>query len=96
MANLLRSAKPGSDCTENDLAAYNIQIRLEDTATFFGVHDLPLPTIDQEILATLEAEDMLSDRNAELINLLDLAMKPAPAEESAVDDFAVELLKQLG
>ncbi|EIW58081.1 uncharacterized protein TRAVEDRAFT_126570 [Trametes versicolor FP-101664 SS1] len=39
---------------------------------------------------------MVSDRNAELINLLDLAMAPAAAEESAVGDFAVELLKCLG
>lgn len=47
-------------------------------------------------MTTHDAEDMTSDHNAELVNLLDLAMKPAPDEESAVNDFAVELLKQLG
>ncbi|KAI8968702.1 hypothetical protein BD414DRAFT_450567 [Trametes punicea] len=39
---------------------------------------------------------MLSVPNAVLINLLDLAMKPASAEDSAVDDFAVALLTNLG
>jgi hypothetical protein len=95
MADLIRSAKPGRDWTKYDLEAYNIRIQLEDQATFFGDPDLPLPVIDKEILTTLEAEDMLSDRNAELIYLLELAVQPVPAEKSAVDDFTVALLGQL-
>ncbi|KAF8265895.1 hypothetical protein EI94DRAFT_1587422, partial [Lactarius quietus] len=79
-----------------DLDAYNIQIQLEDRATFFGGSNLPLPIIDEEIFTTLEAEDMLSDHNAELIHLLDLAMRPASARETAVNDFTVRLLRQLG
>ncbi|RPD68246.1 hypothetical protein L226DRAFT_473778 [Lentinus tigrinus ALCF2SS1-7] len=41
---------------------------------------------------------MVSDRNAELINLLDLAMVPPEdeIEESAVGDFAVALFSHLG
>ncbi|TFK81058.1 hypothetical protein K466DRAFT_532260 [Polyporus arcularius HHB13444] len=41
---------------------------------------------------------MVGDSNAELINLLDLAMVPTPepGEESAVDDFAVALFSRLG
>lgn len=96
MANIIRSAKSGSDWTVNELDAYNIRVQLENTGTFFGGQGLPPPEIDAEILTTQDAEDMVSDHNAELINLLDLAMKPAPAEESAVDDFAVELFKALG
>ncbi|KZT00684.1 uncharacterized protein LAESUDRAFT_687714 [Laetiporus sulphureus 93-53] len=96
MANLVRSAKSGSDWTDNDLDAYNIQIRFEDAATFFGTDNLPLPAVDEEILTTQEAEDMVHDNNAELINLLDLAMKPRSAEDSAVVDFAVQLFRQLG
>ncbi|KAI0349979.1 hypothetical protein OH77DRAFT_1431462 [Trametes cingulata] len=95
MATLRRSAKSASDWTDNDLDAYNIHIQLEDAATFFGQDNLPLPSVDQELLTRQEADDMTSDCNAELINLLDLAMKPAPAEQSAVDDFAVELLRHL-
>src|SRR6267154_3428050 len=83
------SAKSGNDWTENDLEAYNIQLQFEDAAAFFGDSILPLPEIDEGILTTLEADDMLYDNNAELIYLLDLAM--GFSEEPAVDDFAVEL-----
>jgi hypothetical protein len=94
MANLIRFAKSGHDWTENDLEAYNIQLQFEDAVTFFGDSILPLPEIDEEILTTLEADDMLYDSNAELINLLDLAM--GFYEEPAVNDFTVELFKRLG
>jgi len=95
MANLIRFAKSGNDWTENDLEAYNIRLQFEDAATFFGDSIiLPLPEIDEEILTTLEADDMLHDSNAELINLLDLAMRFS--EEPAVNDFAIELFKRLG
>lgn len=94
MASLTRSAKSGHDWTENDLEAYNIELRFEDATTFFGDSILPLPEIDEEILTTLEADDMQYDSNAELINLLDLAM--GFSEEPAVNDFTVELFKRLG
>jgi hypothetical protein len=96
MANLNRSAKPSCDWNQCDLNTYNIRIQFEDGATFFGDSNLPLPIIDEELLTTLEAEDMLSDHNAELIHLLDLAMMHQFYGGSAVDDFAVELLRQLG
>ncbi|TFK78742.1 hypothetical protein K466DRAFT_506815 [Polyporus arcularius HHB13444] len=48
MANRIRSAKSGSDWTENDLAAYNIQIQYQDAPTFFGVDHLPPPAVDQD------------------------------------------------
>ncbi|KAI9435174.1 hypothetical protein H4582DRAFT_2130751 [Lactarius indigo] len=95
MANLTRSAKSSKHWIEHDLNTFNIQIQLEDNATFFGDPNLPLPVIDEEILTTLKGEDMLSDHNAELIHLLDRANGPT-AGGSAVDDFTVELLKRLG
>src|SRR6266702_565761 len=96
MANLDRSAKSSSDGTPCDLKAFNIKIQLEDAATFFGIPNLPLPVIDEEIFTSLNGEDMLLDHNAELIHLLDLAMEPVLAGETAVDDFTVELLRRLG
>jgi hypothetical protein len=96
MASLNRISKSGSDWNLYDLNAYNIQIQHDDRATFFGNSKLPLPIIDEELLTTLKAEDMLSDHNAELIHLLDLAMSPASARQSAVNDFTVGLLRQLG
>ncbi|KAN0134375.1 hypothetical protein V8E53_007873 [Lactarius tabidus] len=96
MASLNRISKSGSDWNLYDLNAYNIQIQHDDRATFFGNSKLPLPIIDEELLTTLKAEDKLSDHNAELIHLLDLAMSPASARQSAVNDFTVGLLRQLG
>ncbi|KAJ3807985.1 hypothetical protein EV368DRAFT_44212 [Lentinula lateritia] len=96
MANLLRSAKSGSDWTQNELRAYNIAVQWQDAVTFFGVDPLPQPAVAQEVLTTLDADDMILDDNYKLLRYMDLAMNPAPTEESAVDDFAVHLLKLLG
>lgn len=96
MANLIRSAKSGSDWTRGDLDTYNIYVQVEDTATFFGCPDLPQPHVDPELLTVESADNMTVDKNAELINLLDIAMIPTGPEESAVNDFAVELSKMLG
>ncbi|KAF8321941.1 uncharacterized protein EI90DRAFT_2937936 [Cantharellus anzutake] len=98
MANLIRSAKSGSDWTQGDLDAYNIYVTPQDTATFFGILVLPEPRVPEEILNVHEADDMMNDENARLIDLLDVAMLPPAreSEESAVDDFMVELFRLLG
>ncbi|KAK0235430.1 hypothetical protein EDD85DRAFT_887982 [Armillaria nabsnona] len=88
MANLLRTAKSGSDWTTSELDAYHIEIIPVDPLDFFGVQALPPPQVDPEILEHVEAADMIQDRNTELISLLDL--------EGAVVDFAVELFRVLG
>lgn len=95
MAHLIRSAKSGSDWTLNDLESYNIHIQLQDALTFFGVQQLPSPLVDPELLNVGNADAMLQDRHAELINLLDLAMLSSTGE-SAVADFTVELFKIMG
>ncbi|PBK79417.1 hypothetical protein ARMGADRAFT_136035 [Armillaria gallica] len=85
MANLLRTAKSGSDWTTSELDAYHIKIVPVDPLDFFGVQ---APQVDPEILEHVEAADMIQDRNAELISLLDL--------ESAVVYFTVELFNVPG
>ena len=69
MTNLLRSAKSGSDWTENDLDAYNIQVELQDAAPFFQVDLMSSPSVDEETLAVREATEMAKDLNAQLVNL---------------------------
>ena len=96
MANLNRSAKSGSDWTSNDLKAYNITIDAQDAATFFGQPDLPAPAVNPQLLTTLSAADMIDDSCFRVVKYMDLAMGPVPGEESAVDDFAMELLKAAG
>lgn len=96
MANIIRSAKSGSDWTSNDLIAYNITIEAQNTATFFGRPDLPAPAINPQLLTTLSATDMTDESCFHVVKCMDLAMDPVPGEESAVDDFAMELLKVTG
>ncbi|OBZ78038.1 hypothetical protein A0H81_01843 [Grifola frondosa] len=96
MAQLIRSAKSGSDWTNNELNAYNISVVYQDAATFFETPNLPQPTINPNVLTTLAPDDATDDTTYELLQTMDLATTPAPAEESAVDDFAVLLFRALG
>lgn len=97
MANLIRSAKPGFDWTDNELRAYNIEVVPESVATFFGNSNLPPPTISPAILAheTYPAVGLPTDERL-FFYLLEEAMMIPPGEESAVDDFAAHLLLLLG
>ena len=61
----------------------------------FTSQALPQPPVDQELLNLVDAGAMQQDRHAELITLLDIAMIPEK-DETAVDDFAVELFRLLG
>jgi hypothetical protein len=82
---------------ENELAAYNIAVEYQNAATFLGTPNLPQPaTVNPAVLTTTDPDDAADDGVYELLRTMDLAMSPAPAEESAVDDFAVLLLRALG
>lgn len=96
MANLLRTAKSGNDWGRSELRAFNIVVEYQDAPAFFGIDPLPQPPVAAELLNNVEAEDMADERNYTLLRYMDLAMNPVPAQESAVDDFAIELLKTLG
>lgn len=96
MAQLIRSVKSGSDWTANELTAYNITVVYQDAATFFETPNLPQPAINPNVLTTLDHNNAPDDDTYTFIRHLDLAMVPVPAEESAVDDFAVVLLRALG
>jgi len=95
MANLIRSAKSGSDWTLNDLDSYHVTLNQEGPLPFFCLQELPEPSVDQELLSNANADAMRQDRHAELITYLDLAMIPEKGE-TAVNDFAVELFKAIG
>ncbi|CAA7265480.1 unnamed protein product [Cyclocybe aegerita] len=84
------------DWTSNELAAYNITVVFQDAATFFETPDLPQPAVNPNVLTTLEYRNAPDDDTYRLLRNLDLATTPVPAEESAVDDFAVLLLRALG
>jgi hypothetical protein len=96
MANLIRSAKSGSDWTTAELKAYNITVVSQDAQTFFGVHPLLEPQVDAEILNVPTADAMTNDANYHLLCYTDLVMNRVPTQESSVDDFSVALLRSLG
>jgi hypothetical protein len=95
MANVVRLAKSVNDWTSNELVAYNIAIQEQGQDQFFGG---PLPGYVGPI-GFIRHEDRvqgLDPWSLSLIKRLDLAMKVMEGEESAVDDFAVELLRVMG
>ena len=95
MAQLIRSAKSGSDWTDNDLFAFNIVTQDVGVATFFGAPHLPPTTISPVVLnnalrpalrAVISKEDRLFFKYLDRANI---------GEEAAVDDFAGHILRML-
>ena len=95
IAQLIRSAKSGSDWTDNELFAFNIVIQDVDVATFFGAPQLPLTTVSPIILnnvlqpappAVISKEDRLFFTYLERANT---------GEEAPVDDFSGHILRML-
>jgi len=96
MANIIRTAKSGSDWTVNELDAYNITIVPQNSSTFFGRDILPLPNHHLDLTERLTADEMENEDSYQVVRYMDLAMDPIPGEESAVDDFAMHLLRTMG
>ncbi|KIL62602.1 hypothetical protein M378DRAFT_80878 [Amanita muscaria Koide BX008] len=95
MAQLIRSAKSGSDWTDNELFAFNIVVQDVDVATFFGAPQLPPTTVSPVVLnntfrpappAVISKEDRLFFKYLDRANI---------GEKAAVDDFAGHILRML-
>ena len=98
MANIIRSAKSGSDWTRNELRAFNIQTVTDDVATFFGNPELLPPSVRQAILVNEHYPiGGLPDKDDRFFfDLMKYAMQIVPGQESAVDEFMGHLLNLLG
>lgn len=96
MAQLIRSAKSGSDWTGAELLAYDIAI----SPTFPDVFSPPSPVpsldhLDPSILTSPNGNDPnLSYAAGRYLGYLDLATNAT--QESAIDDFAAATLTLLG
>ncbi len=98
MANLIRSAKSGSDWTRIDLLAYNIRISTVDTEEFFGVPHLPATMVDPIILNHVNAPVGLHlPRDVRLFfhHLHDVITRDTTVHEAFVIDFSLHLLGNL-
>ncbi|KAJ8516010.1 hypothetical protein ONZ45_g6623 [Pleurotus djamor] len=91
MADLIRTPKSGDQWTQHDLAAFRIRVKDVDAETFFGRLDLPQSSVPAAILAEPSA-----DNNAEHRRFFRYLKAAMQGEKSAVDDFAVVLLRFLG
>jgi hypothetical protein len=90
MANILLSAKSGSDWTDNELTAFNIQVDSVDAATFFNMGQLPDPIVSPVILTNeSRPQGPLAKRDRLFFQYMKDAVK---GEESLVDDFAAFIL----
>ena len=106
MSKIFRTPKSGDEWTDNDLEAYNISIAFQDAQTFFGkIPSLPTPvhrdyhkppSIYEDILTALTADEAYHQTTYRLLSQLDIAMTPSESGELAICDFAVALFQFLG
>lgn len=98
MANLLRTAKSGSDWSANELDAYNVTVVPQSKEEFFGTIHFPDPTEPSlaGFMTTETRENATDKQTKQLLYYLDLAMHPTIGQEAVVDNFAAELLRSLG
>jgi len=96
MANVIRSAKSGSDWSANELIAYNITVSSLPPTEFFSTPDPSLDGIDPAILNSPSHDEnpTFSDVAAKYLGYLNLAVRAT--QESFIDNFAAETLKLLG
>jgi hypothetical protein len=97
MANLIRSAKSGSDWSINELLAYRIAIKPLSPDQFFrSGADPSLDHLDPAILTAPagDSDPQLSENVAQYLGYLDLAA--VATQEGFIDDFSRETLRLLG
>ncbi|KAI9229344.1 MAG: hypothetical protein DHS80DRAFT_14113 [Piptocephalis tieghemiana] len=96
MSDIIRSCKPGSEWTDNELEAYNIRlVNKSDIDEFFQTQfdSLDLTELPRGILTCEGVRLDVDLATYKFMRFLDLAMRPEEGQESAVDDFAAELLR---
>jgi hypothetical protein len=94
MANIILSAKSGSDWTDNELTAFKIQVDTTDAATFFNTAQLPAIHVSPVIIDNeRRPQGTLAKNDRLFFHYMKDAVK---GEESLVDDFAAFLLGMFG
>jgi hypothetical protein len=95
MANLIRSAKPGSDWGRNELLSYHITVTPISPQEFFRQGaDPSLTGLDPALINSPLDDTNVSDDTYRFLTYLDLATNAG--QGTAIDDFARELLRIVG
>jgi hypothetical protein len=97
MANLIRSVKPGSDWSEDDLPAYNITVQPQDAVGFFGRELDSIDHLDPNLLSSTDptGDPNLSDETYRFLTYLGLAWR-TNGEACTIDDFTRSVLQVTG
>jgi hypothetical protein len=97
MANIIRSAKSGSDWLANELVAYNITVQPQDAVIFFGRELGSIDHLDPNLLSS--ADPTISNFSKDtycFLAYLDLTSHAIRGQETAIDDFAKSVLEVTG
>jgi hypothetical protein len=91
-----RLAKPGKSWTSNELNAYNIRINTVDTEAFFGISDLPHPSVDPIIIQNVDISPDLALELPEDLRYFFVYLHDTSSKQPAcVDDFTHDLLSHI-
>ena len=95
MANLIRSAKSGSDWGRNELLSYHITVTPISPQEFFRQGaDPSLTGLDPALINSPLDDTNVSDDTYRFLTYLDLTTNAG--QETAIDDFARKLLRIVG
>ena len=91
----MRLATSSDDWTTNELLAFNIEVQLANTPTFFNMEELPEASVSQTILNNLREPDdgSLSKTDRKFFQYMQVAERAG--FESMTNDFTVFLLSLL-
>ncbi|KAF5376301.1 hypothetical protein D9615_008483 [Tricholomella constricta] len=99
-------AKSGSAWTDADLRLCNVNIVDVDIASFFGIQELPTPSVSPAVLNSKVSypqqpqpsytHTALTNEERLFFHYLQAAMDPGPDQDAAVVDFTLHLLHLLG
>jgi hypothetical protein len=96
MVSPKRLAKPGKSWSFDDLDAYNIRINTVDSEAFFGISDLPHPSIDPVILQDVDISPDLALELPEYLRYFFVYLHDTSSKQPAcVDDFTHDLLSHI-
>ncbi|KAF9483571.1 hypothetical protein BDN70DRAFT_291086 [Pholiota conissans] len=102
MTTMHRLPKSGNDWSEDDLSAYSVKIEYQDAQKFFGETPLPTPSVDQDTLTAVTADDATSSEAQNFMEHIGVVMDPIVAAEiydmgkSPIFFLLMDLFRSLG
>jgi hypothetical protein len=98
MANLIRSAKSGSEWSTNELLAYNIRVQQEDVVDFFGRELGSIDHLDPNLLSSVDPSiaSGFSKETYRFLAYLHLASRANHGQECDINSLSKSVLEVTG